>query len=94
MPDKIDLKTVLHVAQIARLSLSESEAKQLEKELDEILSEFSKISEIREKGAEVHYIRRPKARLRKDAPAKTEPAPIVSQFSKSEDGFMSAPKSL
>ncbi len=94
MPEKISLETVLHVAEIARLRLSESEAKELEKELNQILNEFSKIGEIHEAGAETHYIHKPAARLRKDAVKKTDASPLVSQFAKSEDGFMSSPKSL
>jgi len=91
---ELSSEAVLHVAEISRLKLSEAEAQELAKELNQILSEFSKISEIREKGSEVHYIRRPKTQLRKDEPSKTDAALLVEGFSESEEGFMSAPKSL
>ena len=94
MAEKISLDTVLHVAEIARLKLSDSEAKSLQQDLNKILGEFSKISQVSGKGEETHYIRKPKAQLRKDEPVKTESEPITAEFNESEEGFMSAPKSM
>lgn len=46
MKNKVDEKLIEHVAEVARLKLSEQEKKQFAKELKEILDSFSKLDEV------------------------------------------------
>ena len=50
MKNKVDEKLIEHVAEVARLKLSEKEKKQFVKELKEILDSFSKLDEVDTKG--------------------------------------------
>ena len=53
MKNKVDEKLIEHVAEVARLKLSEKEKKQFVKELKEILGSFSKLDEVDTKGIDV-----------------------------------------
>ena len=53
MKNKVNEKLIEHVAEVARLKLSEKEKKQFVKELKEILGSFSKLDEVDTKGIDV-----------------------------------------
>jgi len=53
MKNKVDEKLIEHVAEVARLKLSEKEKKQFVKELKEILDSFSKLDGVDTKGIDV-----------------------------------------
>ncbi|MBI2134651.1 Asp-tRNA(Asn)/Glu-tRNA(Gln) amidotransferase subunit GatC [Candidatus Woesearchaeota archaeon] len=53
MKAKVDEKLIEHVADVARLKISEKEKKQFVKELKEILDTFSKLDEVDTKGIDV-----------------------------------------
>ena len=53
MKAKVDEKLIEHVADVARLNLSEKEKKLFVKELKEILDSFSKLDEVDTKGIDV-----------------------------------------
>ena len=53
MKAKVDEKLIEHVAEVARLKISEKEKKQFAKELKEILDSFSKLDEVDTKGIDV-----------------------------------------
>ena len=53
MKVNINKELVEHVAEVARLNLSEKEKKQFVKELKEILGSFSKLDEVDTKGIDI-----------------------------------------
>ncbi len=91
----IDDATLQRVSQVARIKLSESEKEDFRKDLNEILGYFSQISEIQEQGRELYYVKEGSAVQRKDEPVECkETEAIRSQFTKSKNGLMLAPKTL
>lgn len=97
MAPAIDAATIRKLGEISRLRLTEDEVKEFEAEFAEILSSFSKISEIEAKGRELYYVRGASTVVRKDKPEQRagEAEGVRSQFAKrDEEGRMVAPKSL
>jgi aspartyl-tRNA(Asn)/glutamyl-tRNA(Gln) amidotransferase subunit C len=91
----IDKKTLLRIAEIARLKLGEQEQEEFQRELAQMLEFFSKINEIEAKGEELYYVREKANVLRKDSAKKSgRDEKIRALFTKQEDGCMIAPKSL
>ena len=93
---EVSEETLKKVAEISRLKLSPEELSSFKKELEQILSYFSKIKSVGESEAR-HYGRDLKNSLRKDEVrecGKEEVERIVSNFGKREGRFLSAPKSL
>lgn len=89
-------ETLRKVAEISRLKLSQEELSSFAKELEQILSYFSKIKKMGE-GEAAHYGRELRNSLRKDEArecGKDESEKIVSNFCKREGRFLSVPKSL
>ena len=91
----IDEATLQRVTEVCRLKLSEAEKESFKKDLNEILGYFSQISEIQEKGRELYYVKDAPATQREDAPVECKEAEgIRSQFTRSKNGVLLAPKSL
>ena len=55
MPTKVTLETVKDVARIARLALNEQELKHAQSDLNEILSAFKLIGEVKTNGVEPSF---------------------------------------
>lgn len=93
---EVDEKTLKRIAEISRLKLGEEELEKLSAEINEILKYFSRIGEIEERGEEAYYVRREKGVPRKDVyeDKGDKPNAIRKGFSREEEGFMLAPKSL
>ncbi len=92
----INASTLKRIAEISRLKLDEKEAKELQADLEDILSYFSRIAEIEAGGRELYYVRKIDAVHRKDAPEKRagEAGRVRDQFVRKEDDYMIAPRSL
>ena len=89
-------ETLKKVAEISRLKLSQEELSSFAKELEQILSYFSKIRKMGE-GEAAHYGRDLRNSLRNDQArecGKEETEKIVSNFCRKDGRFMAAPKSL
>lgn len=83
------------VAQVCRLRLGSEEREALRKDLNSILEYFSQISEIEEKGRELYYVLELESKPRKDEELPCDEAPAIrSQFARSKEGKMLAPKGL
>ncbi|MBI3588474.1 hypothetical protein HY995_05420 [Candidatus Micrarchaeota archaeon] len=93
--EEVDSATLLRMAEIARLKLSERELEQLRRDANEILSYFRMIDELEARGEELYYIKPVAFEPRKDIPAAcTEAGAIRGQFAKKKDGVMLSPKSF
>lgn len=96
MASQMDAATLKKIAEICRLKLDEKETKEFISEFEEILQNFSRITEIEARGRELYYVRKNSTVPRKDAPEKRagEADGIKSQFARSEDDYMMSPRSL
>ena len=96
MKVKINKELVEHVAEVARLNLSEKEKKQFVKELKEILGSFSKLDEVNTEGIDISL--QPvelKNMLREDKEGKClsqEDALSLTEHRK--DGYFKGPRAI
>jgi aspartyl/glutamyl-tRNA(Asn/Gln) amidotransferase C subunit len=96
MATLMDAATLKKIAEICRLRLEEKESKEFLSEFEEILANFSRITEIEARGRELYYVRKTSTVPRKDVPEKRagEAEGIKSQFARSEDDYMLSPRSM
>jgi len=96
MASLMDEAAIRRVAEISRLKLTEKEMEEFRAEFTDILSNFSRITEIEARGRELYYVREATAVFRKDVPEKRgdEAGRIRGQFSRKEDDYMLSPRSL
>lgn len=91
---KIDKALIKHVANIARLELSESEIKEFLPQLKEILDVFSEIKQVNTKSIKPSY--HPveiKNALREDTPGKClDHAIALSNTTHKKDGYFKGPR--
>ena len=96
MKAKVDEKLIEHVADVARLNLSEKEKKLFVKELKEILGSFSKLDEVNTEGIDISL--QPvelKNMLREDKEGKClsqEDALSLTEHRK--DGYFKGPRAI
>ena len=96
MKGKVDEDLIGHVAEVARLKLSEQEKKQFAKELKEILGSFSKLDEVNTEGIDISL--QPvelKNMLREDKEGKClsqEDALSLTEHRK--DGYFKGPRAI
>jgi len=92
---ELDDATLQRVAQVCRLKLGEKEKAELRVDLNSILSYFSQINEIEEKGRELYYVVDSSSVPRQDVARPSNEAEAIRKgFAKCKDGMMMAPKSL
>lgn len=96
----IDEHMVRKISEIARVHLTEEEAMKMSDELERILEHFKVVGEIKGRGEEAgestyHYDM--KNTMRDDAASKSGKETvdgIRKEFTKSEDSYLAAPKSM
>lgn len=96
MKNKVDEKLIEHIAEVARLKLSEQEKKQFVKELKEILGSFSKLDEVDTKGIDISL--QPvelKNMLREDKEEKClNQKEALSLAENKKDGYFKGPRAV
>jgi len=96
MKVKIDKKLIEHVADVARLKLTESEIEKFSKELKEIIDVFSKIDKVDTKNVETSL--QPvelKNMLREDKEEKSfTQEEVLSLTEHKKDGYFKGPKAI
>ena len=90
---KITLEQVLHVAKLARLSLSDDEARQMQQQLDAILGYMEELDELDVSDVPPTFHSIPMdAPLRPDVPARcSDRSEILAQAPRSEAGGFAVP---
>ena len=92
----VTLKTVEHVAQVARLKLTEKEKELMEKDLNNILGAFREMDKADVKGVEPTFQPLPSENvLREDTPEKCfTPEEALGNTQHKERGFFKGPKAV
>ena len=90
----IDEKTVVHLAELARITLSDNEKKDFAKQLSNILEFFSQISELNTENVKpTYHVLELKNVFREDEPRESLPQDVaLRNASRKEKGFFKAPK--
>ena len=96
MQKKITKQTAMHVAQVARIDLTEKEAKQMEKDLNSILYAFKELDKADVKNTEPTYHPMPLADvLRDDMLEKCfTHEEALGNTAHKEQGFFKGPKAI
>ena len=94
MEKKITIKDIERVASIARLSPSQEELEGLAADANAILEYFSLIDQIPDSVEPQAYVLSHDNALRKDEEKGTDARPVRRGFSREQDGYMVAPRSL
>ncbi len=92
----MDKETVKKVATVARLHLEENEVEELAIELEKILEHFSKIKDLKTED-EMYYVQDIENEYRVDKERTVDEKnseDIRKQFTKTEEKYLSAPKSI
>ena len=96
MKVEINKELIEHVADVARLKLTEKEKEQFSKELKEVIEAFSKIDKVDTKGIDASL--QPvslKNRLREDKEEKClEQDDVLSLTDNKKDGYFKGPKAV
>ena len=91
----IDLPTVLHVARLARLNLTDKEAKKYQKELNEILAAFGELRKVRANVKPSFHPMDVKDVLRKDEVEKCYPNEVaLANTEHKEKRFFKGPRAV
>ena len=97
----MDIETVRKISEVARLHLTDDELNQLTSEMDELLGHFKSVQDIKafksSHAKESHYMHDLKNDMRDDTVVACDPKvteAIRREFTKSEEKYLSAPKSI
>ena len=92
--NEIDIDTVMHVANLARLNLTKSEAKKYQKDLNEILAAFKVLKDVKSNKPSFHPLD-VKDIFRKDEPEKCLPREeALKNTEHKEKGFFKGPRAV
>jgi aspartyl-tRNA(Asn)/glutamyl-tRNA(Gln) amidotransferase subunit C len=92
--ERIDIDTVMHVAKLARLTLTQAEARQYVKDLNEIISAFKDLKTVKDVAPSFHPLDVRNV-FRADAVEKCLPREEALKNTRhKEDGFFKGPRAV
>ncbi len=94
MPNTIDEETVVHLAELARITLSDKEKKEFAKQLSNILGFFSQLSDLNTENVKpTYHVLDIKNVFRPDVPGESiSQEDALRNAPEKQDGFFKAPR--